>query len=868
MFRQLIRFAALVLLAAHARADDAIPPETVDAVKKATVFVRVQGTGWKASGSGFVVAAEKDYVLVATNYHVIASPEFEKKPRLTPGELSKSLKAPTITGVFDGGTNTEQSLKAEAIAADPEADLAIIKISGLKTPPTPIDLVGPPKLSETMQVYTFGFPFGQALATGKGAPAITVGKGSISSLRLDTHGELTLVQIDGALNPGNSGGPVVDAKGRLVGVAVATIKNGQGIGFAVPGAELGKMMKGRLGGIHVTASKGADGKLSIKAEVGLIDPSAAIRGVTLHYLVVAPKGTKPPSGELIEKQAGAKKLALKIETGIASGEVVLDSAEGELFVQAVPDGGPGAGGLSPVRNFALVVPKSATGSVVLGSTGEAGAVNGGKLPSGWSEHSPKDKTYVVWIPPRSKAAEREIVRIVKAQRIKTNVLIVEMPGGLEYMVQEVILPPAIKATRDELANLFRDAVVGEAGGKAGEETDVKMAGTFAGKEYLIESDKAATRVRIFVIGKRVFVVKATGSKEQVTAEEATTFLASVRLPEGGPPAGGQVATGPGPGAANNGPRIQGGGGDPEFKDLALEGGLLVGLEVGLGKFFDKDVVRSVRAVYRVGDKESLGEQRGTDTSNVVKVIAKPGYAVGSIMIKTGLGVDGLSVTFMKVNDRKLDPKDSYESEWLGIKGPGTVKIGGDGTTVIGILGKANAKDVTGLGLAYVGEKPYPPGKPTQIQGGVFDSEFRDGAPAGGHLVGLEIGLGKFVNNDVIRAVRPIYRVGGKDSFGEQVGKELDRVVTVLAKPGYAIGAMTVKAGLTADGLSVTFMKIVDGGLDPKDSYESDWVGGMGGGGPVKLGGDGTQVVGIVGKMNASNKSATGVGLLLKQAEKK
>jgi S1-C subfamily serine protease len=864
-------FATLVLLAAYGRADDSIPPETVDAVKKATVFVRVQGAGWKASGSGFVVAAEKDYVLVATNYHVIASPEFEKKPRLTPAELSKSLKSPTITGVFDGGTNTEQSLKAEAIAADPEADLAILKITGLKKLPEPIDLAGPPKLAETMQVYTFGFPFGQALATGKGAPAITVGKGSISSLRLDTHGELMLVQIDGALNPGNSGGPVVDTKGRLVGVAVATIKNGQGIGFAVPGAELTKMMKGRLGGIHVTASKAADGKLSVKAEVGVIDPSAAIRGVTLHYVVVAPKGAKPAAGETIEKQTGAKKLTLKIENGIASGEVVLDSAEGELFVQAVPDGGPGSGGLSSVRHFPLVVPKGATGSVVLGATGEAGVVNGGKLPSGWSEHSPKDKTYVVWLPPRAKqTAEREIVRLIKAQRIKTNVLVVEMPGGLEYMVQEVILPPTIKVTRDELANLFSDAVVGEAGGKSTEETDVKMAGTFSGKEYLIENDKSATRARIFVIGKRVFVVKASGSKEQVTAEESTTFLNSIRLPEG-PPAGGPVAGGPGtpaPGAANNGPRIQGGGGDPEFKDLAPEGGLLVGLEIGLGKFFDKDVIRAVRAVYRVGDKESFGEQRGTDTSNVVKVIAKPGYAVGSIMIKTGLGVDGLSVTFMKVTDGKLDPKDSYESEWVGTKGPGTVKIGGDGTSVIGLLGKTNAKDVTGLGLAYVGEKPYPPGKPTQILGGAFDPEFRDGAPAGGLLVGLDVGLGKFFDNDVIRAVRPIYRVGEKDSFGTQFGTELKHVVTVLAKPGYAIGAMTVKAGLTGDGLSVTFMKIVDGKLDPKESYESEWVGGMGGGGPVKLGGDGTQVVGIVGKANATNKNATGLGLLMKEPEKK
>jgi hypothetical protein len=107
----------------------------------------------------------------------------------------------------------------------------------------------------------------------------------------------------------------------------------------------------------------------------------------------------------------------------------------------------------------------------------------------------------------------------------------------------------------------------------------------------------------------------------------------------------------------------------------------------------------------------------------------------------------------------------------------------------------------------------------------------------------------------------VFRVGDKDELGIQRGSELDRVVKVIAKPGYAVGAVTIKAGLTVDGLSVTFMKVKDGKLDPSDSYESEWVGGYGGGGPVKLAGDGSAVIGIVGKANAQN--ATGLGLLVK-----
>ena len=128
----------------------------------------------------------------------------------------------------------EESARGELVAVDLDEDLAIVKASGVKQMPKPIDYRHEPKLAETMPVYSFGFPFGHFLATGKGNPAVTVDKATISSLRNDSADELALVQISGALNPGNSGGPVVDARGRLVGVAVATIKNSSGIGFAIP----------------------------------------------------------------------------------------------------------------------------------------------------------------------------------------------------------------------------------------------------------------------------------------------------------------------------------------------------------------------------------------------------------------------------------------------------------------------------------------------------------------------------------------------------------------------------------------------------------------------------------------------------------
>ncbi|MCE9563837.1 MAG: serine protease [Planctomycetes bacterium] len=1025
MLRSLILAAGLGFIITQTQAQDAIPADTVVAVKKATVFVRVQAGPLKGSGSGFVVSADKDSVLIATNYHVIAGAEFDKK-RLSPAEFAKNLKSPTITVVFDGGTTTELSAPAEAIAADPDADLAILRVTGLKAPPKPIDYAALPKLSETMSVYTFGYPFGQALATGKGAPAITVGKGSVSSLRNDDNGELSVVQIDGSLNPGNSGGPVVDTKGQLVGVAVATIKNGQGIGFAVPAAELGKVLKGRLGGFQMTATKAADGKLTIKAEVGVIDPVAALRGVTLHYVVVDAKAKKPDSKEAIEKQTGAKKALLKIESGVASGEVILDAIEGELFVQAVPDGGLGAAGVSTVRSFGLVAPKGASGAVVLGAPG---AVPGGSgagdvpAPAGWKEYTATNKTYKVWIPEKANTSEKQRTSgKFPAQRVNFNSVVADMPGGATYIVEQLILiPPPRMINREEVMKLLRDVSVGEGvGAKVVRENDTKM-GKFNGTEFLIERGGSATRARGFVIGSSIYLLRAIGTRDQVDSTESMLFLDSCRLqvithqsgnsgsviagsggdpefkemvPAGGTLVGLEIGLGkhgtkdvvkamrpiylvgdkestgewqgptsaeivketkkviakPGyaigglsvrfgpalygvsitfmkladgkldpkdsydsewigtefgagptkiggtgelalgfigkknanatmgvgllykevavqipPPPVNRGPRIQGGG-NTENRDLAPEGGLLVGVEVALGKFGPNDTIAAVRPIFRVGDKETQGEQYGTNNARIVKVVAKPGYAVGSMTVKTGLGMDGLSLTFMKVLDGKLDPKDSYESDWLGGKGGGgPVRMGGDGTQVIGLLVRTNPKDVSGLGLAYLGEKPWPAGKPDKILGG-GDVEFRVGGPAGSLLVGLEVGLGKSFNNDVVRAVRPIYRVGDKDTVGDPVGVEFGQVVKVVAKPGYAIGALSAKGGLYADGLSVTFMKVLDGKLDPKDAYESEWVGSKGGAGPTTSGGSGTLVVGVIGRMR--NKDIAAWGLLLKDEPKK
>jgi hypothetical protein len=323
-----------------------------------------------------------------------------------------------------------------------------------------------------------------------------------------------------------------------------------------------------------------------------------------------------------------------------------------------------------------------------------------KPPAGWKEHSPRDGTYTVWIPEKAnRQSERERNATIRGAKFRINALSIQITGGPDYVVEEVLLSPnlAKQFKTKELEEMFRDATASELGGKVAEESDVK-AGEVAGKEYRIEGGKAVARVRIFTTNTRLLLQRVSGTKAQVDGDAAKTFIESGRFASGGGAAGA--------------PRIFGGGFDSEFKDVAPEGGLLVGFEIGTAKVFNRDMIRSAKPIYRVGDKESFGEQRGTDLGSVVTLKAKPGYAVGAIAAKYGGGFDGMSVTFMKVGaDGKLDPKDSYESDYVGTdekKNP--TKLGGGGTPVIGIVGKTNDKDMTGMGLLFKGQEGYEPKK--------------------------------------------------------------------------------------------------------------------------------------------------------------
>ena len=190
--------------------DDGLP--FVKTCKAATGLVNRREYG---SGSAFCISTEGYFL---TNRHVVEG--------LKPGE--------TVEVVMNAGEKTEKILKAKLLHVSEEerVDLAILKTDPSKEL-TALGLGDDSKLQETAAVTAFGFPFGRSLASNKNQfPNVTVTSGRISALRRNDN-VMEAIQVDAAINPGCSGGPLVDRQGKVIGVVFAAIPL-SGISFAVP----------------------------------------------------------------------------------------------------------------------------------------------------------------------------------------------------------------------------------------------------------------------------------------------------------------------------------------------------------------------------------------------------------------------------------------------------------------------------------------------------------------------------------------------------------------------------------------------------------------------------------------------------------
>jgi putative serine protease PepD len=197
--------------------DDGTAKQVYDGAKDAVAYISASTAQGQATGSGFVVSSDG---LIVTNAHVVEGA----------GEVAVKV-----------GTDGDQ-LPAEVVGIDPSRDLALLDVDGSGFPA--LELGDSDQVEVGDATYAIGNPYGLD-------HTLTTGIVSALDRQLQAPDGATIdgaIQTDAALNPGNSGGPLLDASGKVIGVNAQIATGGGeqggnvGIGFAIPASTVSEFV--------------------------------------------------------------------------------------------------------------------------------------------------------------------------------------------------------------------------------------------------------------------------------------------------------------------------------------------------------------------------------------------------------------------------------------------------------------------------------------------------------------------------------------------------------------------------------------------------------------------------------------------------
>lgn len=280
----------------------------------------------ESRGSGIIIAQDSNYVYIATNNHVISD--------------SQKL---TVTFVDDS------AVSAELVGSDEQSDLAVLKVKISDIGSTTLNKISVATLgdSDSVKVGQEAIVIGNALGYGQ---SVTTGVISAVSREVTLTSETSgntytnkLIQTDAAVNPGNSGGALLNDNGEVIGIVSAKYSDTsvEGMGYAIPITSASSIIKQLMNGETVDHSDDSSASSStaylgiygfdvneeyseaydmpngVYVSEAVKDQAAYNAGITKGDIITEVDGTSVSSMSELKQAIAAKKPGDKVKLTVA-----------------------------------------------------------------------------------------------------------------------------------------------------------------------------------------------------------------------------------------------------------------------------------------------------------------------------------------------------------------------------------------------------------------------------------------------------------------------------------------------------------------------------------------------------------------------